>query len=179
MCVAFEIRRNYKWTHDKWSVYLSAWEEAREEWGWQSLGRGEGERSEPSRPHSSDRTRNSSRTEAGETEKERHTQRETESYTQPERVGGAHAWVWNPGPAPDRKWAGVSKPSSSSQPSPPRLCVQPLLCATFTPQPPDLALLPAEFEEGLLDRCPAPGPHPALVEGRRNSVKVEAEASRQ
>ncbi|XP_024592371.1 NGFI-A-binding protein 2 [Neophocaena asiaeorientalis asiaeorientalis] len=37
----------------------------------------------------------------------------------------------------------------------------------------------AEFEEGLLDRCPAPGPHPALVEGRRSSVKVEAEASRQ
>lgn len=36
-----------------------------------------------------------------------------------------------------------------------------------------------EFEEGLLDRCPAPGPHPALVEGRRSSVKVEAEASRQ
>lgn len=38
---------------------------------------GEGERSEPSRPHSSDRTRNSSRMEAGETEKERHTHRET------------------------------------------------------------------------------------------------------
>lgn len=38
---------------------------------------GEGERSEPSRPHSSDRTRNSSRTEAGETEKERHTHTET------------------------------------------------------------------------------------------------------
>ncbi|ELK15299.1 NGFI-A-binding protein 2 isoform X2 [Pteropus alecto] len=37
----------------------------------------------------------------------------------------------------------------------------------------------AEFEEGLLDRCPAPGTHPALVEGRRSSVKVEAEASRQ
>lgn len=42
-----------------------------------------------------------------------------------------------------------------------------------------LPLLPTEFEEGLLDRCPAPGPHPALVEGRRSSVKVEAEASRQ
>uniref|UniRef100_A0A5F8GWZ9 NGFI-A binding protein 2 n=1 Tax=Monodelphis domestica TaxID=13616 RepID=A0A5F8GWZ9_MONDO len=37
----------------------------------------------------------------------------------------------------------------------------------------------AEFEEGLLERCPAPGTHPALVEGRRASVKVEAEASRQ
>uniref|UniRef100_H9H7C8 NGFI-A binding protein 2 n=1 Tax=Monodelphis domestica TaxID=13616 RepID=H9H7C8_MONDO len=36
-----------------------------------------------------------------------------------------------------------------------------------------------EFEEGLLERCPAPGTHPALVEGRRASVKVEAEASRQ
>lgn len=44
---------------------------------------------------------------------------------------------------------------------------------------PNLDLFPTEFEEGLLDRCPAPGPHPALVEGRRSSVKVEAEASRQ
>lgn len=43
----------------------------------------------------------------------------------------------------------------------------------------NLHLFPTEFEEGLLDRCPAPGPHPALVEGRRSSVKVEAEASRQ
>lgn len=44
---------------------------------------------------------------------------------------------------------------------------------------PNLDLFLTEFEEGLLDRCPAPGPHPALVEGRRSSVKVEAEASRQ
>lgn len=43
----------------------------------------------------------------------------------------------------------------------------------------NLPFPPTEFEEGLLDRCPAPGPHPALVEGRRSSVKVEAEASRQ
>lgn len=155
-----------------------SWEEAREEWGWQSLGRGGGGEvrakpppqlpTEPEIPAERRRERH----------RKRHTHRETASYTQPERGGGAHAGGCSPAP---RTGSG---PESVLQARPrsllcPRLSARAPLCAASTPQPPDLVLLPTEFEEGLLDRCPAPGPHPALVEGRRNSVKVEAEASRQ
>lgn len=52
-----------------------AWEGARDEWGRQSLGGGRGRGQSQATPTAPDRTRNSSRTEAGETEKERDTQR--------------------------------------------------------------------------------------------------------
>lgn len=114
-----------------------------------------------------------------ERHRKRHTHRDSELHTARKRRGRTR-WGMQPRPHPlDRKWAGVGTPSSSRSLLRPRLSAQPPLCAASTPQPPDLVLLPAEFEEGLLDRCPAPGPHPALVEGRRSSVKVEAEASRQ
>ncbi|KAB0397266.1 hypothetical protein E2I00_005319 [Balaenoptera physalus] len=117
------------------------------------------------------------------------------SRLHPEELGGpplkklkqevgeqSHSEIQQPPPGPE-SYAHPYRPSleedSASLLLYPCLCSQPPLSAASTPQPPNLPLLPAEFEEGLLDRCPAPGPHPALVEGRRSSVKVEAEASRQ
>lgn len=98
-------------------------------------GRGRGQ--SQAAPTAPDRTRNSSRTEAGETQKETHTHRETASYTQPERGGGAHAGGCSPAP---RTGSG---PESVLQARPrsllcPRLSARAPLCAASTPQPPDL-----------------------------------------
>lgn len=89
-------------------------------------GRGRGQ--SQAAPTAPDRTRNSSRTEAGETQKETHTQRDSELHTARKRRGRTR-WGMQPGP-PDRKWAGVSTPSSSPQPSlPPPLCSGPSVCS--------------------------------------------------
>lgn len=130
-------------------------------------------------PTAPDRTRNSSRVEAGETERDTYRDRELATHSQKEE--GVHTLGYG-APSKYTQWARVSNAVNQAHLCRllyPCLCSQPPLSAASCPQPPNLPLLPTEFEEGLLDRCPAPGTHPALVEGRRSSVKVEAEASRQ
>lgn len=63
-------------------------------------------------------------------EGETHIERDRELHTARKSGGRTHLGM-EPRPRPDRKWAGVSKPSSSSQPSPPHLCVQPPLCDIY------------------------------------------------
>lgn len=99
-------------------------------------GRGRGQ--SQAAPTAPDRTRNSSRTEAGETERERHIQRQRATHSQ-QGEGGTHTWVWN---RPlDQRWAGVRKSSSSSQPSLPL----PLFSAPLCLQRPSCSLLTYPF----------------------------------
>lgn len=139
---------------------------------------GEGRGQSQTTPAAPDRTRNSSTTEeAGETEKERDT--ETELHTAREGRGLTHTGME---PPIHMQWAGSSNSTNGAHLHNflcPCFCSNHFCLQPVTLQSPNCPLFPAEFEEGLLDRCPAPGPHPALVEGRRSSVKVEAEASRQ
>lgn len=114
-----------------------------------------------------------------ERQRKRDTYRDRELATHSQKEEGVHTLGYGT-PSKYTQWARVSNAVNQAHLCClfyPCLCSQPPLSAAS--RPPNLPLLPTEFEEGLLDRCPAPGTHPALVEGRRSSVKVEAEASRQ
>lgn len=78
-------------------------------------GRGRGH-SQPA-PAAPDRTRNSSRTEAGETEKERDTYRDRELHTAKKGKGCTHLAIETPPPTYMRGGLRAVNPSSTLQPS--------------------------------------------------------------
>lgn len=102
-------------------------------------GRGRGQ--SQATPTAPDRTRNSSRTEAGETE-ERDTYRESATHSQ-KGEGDTHTWVWNtPHTHTYKRAVGRRQPikSSSSLQSPDSCLLSSHLLASSTPRPPNLPL---------------------------------------